>query len=297
MPETAGRGKILKGIAGFYYVQSESGRVYACRARGLFRLENVKPLPGDDVLFEITDEKDGEGAVTEILPRRNTLIRPAVANVDRVLLVFSVLRPDPNFNLIDRLLLTIRRQDVEPALLFNKTDLDDGSLQRELSAIYRDAGLPVLFFSTKTGEGTEEIGRLIEGGTSVLSGPSGVGKSSLLNHFCPHGKMETGEISRKLHKGKNTTRHSELFTVRPGTYLIDTPGYTYLFAEGIEPEELKDFYPEFAAYAPHCRFDNCVHIGETDCAVKRAVEDGRIHPRRYENYVFLFRELKDRKKY
>lgn len=290
------KGKIIKGIAGFYYVHDGIGRTYACKARGIFRNRGVKPLVGDDVEITVLDEAAGEGNIDEILPRANSLIRPAVANVDQAVVVFAVSDPAPNLNLLDRFLVMMARQGIPAAICFNKTDLGGDGPER-LSALYRPAGYPLRFASIRAGTGLEELRALFTGKTTVLAGPSGVGKSSITNWLWPGADMQTGEISGRIRRGKHTTRHSELFFVEKDTYIVDTPGFSSLYIGDLMPEELKDCFPEFAEWEKDCRFSGCVHVGERECGVKTAVGAGRIGQERYENYRLLYQELKDRRRY
>ena len=291
-------GKIIKGIAGFYYVHDRQSRVYECKAKGIFRNRGIKPVVGDDVKFTVLDEESKEGSIDEILPRKNVLIRPASANVDQALVVFAVTQPEPNFNLLDRFLIMMEAQEIPVTICFNKTDLDGEGKQEEFRNIYESAGYQVLLASTRSQSGLDEIHSFLQGKTTILAGPSGVGKSSLTNLLQPEAEMETGSISQKIQRGKHTTRHAELFCVEEDTYLMDTPGFSSMYLEEIEPQELKDYFPEFEAYESECRFlADCVHVGEPVCGVKAALERGEIARSRYDNYVLLYQELKNRKKY
>ena len=290
------RGKIVKGIAGFYYVHDGISRTYACKARGVFRNRGVKPLVGDDVEITVLDEAAGEGNIDAILPRANSLIRPAVANVDQAVVVFAVLDPAPNLNLLDRFLVMMARQNIPAAICFNKTDLG-GEETKRLSALYEPAGYPLRFVSIRAESGLEDLRALFTGKTTVLAGPSGVGKSSITNWLWPEADMQTGEISSRIRRGKHTTRHSELFFVEQDTYIVDTPGFSSLYIGDLMPEELKACFPEFAGWEEDCRFLGCVHIGERECGVKTAVGEGKIGRERYENYRLLYQELKDRRRY
>ncbi len=290
-------GKIIRGIAGFYYVHAEDGRIYECRAKGVFRSRGIKPLVGDDAEISVLKEDPPEGNVEQILPRRNALVRPAVANVDQALVVFAVKDPEPNLNLLDRFLVMLRRLHVDASVVFTKTDLTDEETVDRYRAVYEKAGYPVLPLSTYTGEGLDRIRETLKGRTTVLAGPSGVGKSSLTNLLMPEANMETGTVSEKIRRGRHTTRHSELFCLEQGTYLFDTPGFSSLYAGDMEPEELKDCFPEFAPYEDGCRFPGCVHIGEKICGVKAAVEEGKISRSRYENYRLLYEEQKEKRRY
>ncbi len=290
------RGKIVKGIAGFYYVHDGISRTYACKARGVFRNRGVKPLVGDDVEITVLDEAAGEGNIDAILPRANSLIRPAVANVDQAVVVFAVSDPAPNLNLLDRFLVMMARQNIPAAICFNKTDLV-GEETKRLSALYEPAGYPLRFVSIRAESGLEDLRALFTGKTTVLAGPSGVGKSSITNWLWPEADMQTGEISSRIRRGKHTTRHSELFFVEQDTYIVDTPGFSSLYIGDLMPEELKACFPEFAGWEEDCRFLGCVHIGERECGVKTAVGEGKIGRERYENYRLLYQELKDRRRY
>lgn len=271
--------------------------VYECKAKGIFRQQKMKPLVGDDVEIDIISEEKKTGNVAAILPRKNALIRPAVANVDQALLIFAAASPNPNFNLLDRFLVMMGRQDVPVILCFNKCDLITEEQQQEIAAIYEASGCKILFVSAKKELGLKELQEILEGKTTTVAGPSGVGKSSLINLLAPEACMETGEISKKIERGRHTTRHAELIQLKGDGYIMDTPGFSSLYLPEMEKEELQDCYPEFAAFEPYCRFQGCSHISEPDCGVKEALSEGKIHPVRYENYCQLYGELKDRKKY
>lgn len=291
------QGKIVKGISGFYYVHVVESGIYECKAKGIFRQQKMKPLVGDDVEIDIISEEKKTGNVAAILPRKNALIRPAVANVDQALLIFAAASPNPNFNLLDRFLVMMGRQDVPVILCFNKCDLITEEQKQEIEAIYKASGCKILFVSAKKELGLKELQEILEGKTTTVAGPSGVGKSSLINLLAPEACMETGEISKKIERGRHTTRHAELIQLKGDGYIMDTPGFSSLYLPEMEKEELQDCYPEFAAFEPYCRFQGCSHISEPDCGVKEALSEGKIHPVRYENYCQLYGELKDRKKY
>lgn len=291
------KGKIIKGIAGFYYVHDGRSKIYECKAKGVFRNRNIKPLVGDDVEFMVLDEKEGTGNIDAILPRKNKLIRPAVSNVDQAVVVFAVTEPLPNLNLLDRFLVMMERQEIPVIICFNKIDLSGGKEIEELRAIYGPAGYTLHFISTYEAAGLEKLHELIAGKTTVLAGPSGVGKSSITNFLQPEARMETGVVSEKIKRGKHTTRHSELFFVENGTYMMDTPGFSSMYIEDLEPNELKDYFPEFSEYEEECRFLGCIHVGEKVCGVKTAVADGKIRRSRYDNYLLLYQELKDKRRY
>lgn len=290
-------GKIIKGIAGFYYVNDGENRVYQCRAKGIFRNRKIKPLVGDNVEFSILDEEAGEGNIDEILPRKNALVRPAAANVDQALVLFALTQPAPNLNLLDRFLVMMAMEEIPVVICFNKADLGDGAMEEEYKKIYEGAGYEVHFISARDNLGMDQVRGLLRGRTTVLAGPSGVGKSSLTNRIQPEASMETGGISRKIERGKHTTRHSELFFVEKDTYMMDTPGFSSMYTPDIEASELKEFFPEFAGFEDECRFLGCVHIGERVCGVKEAVKEGKISPSRYENYRLIYEELKQKRRY
>jgi ribosome biogenesis GTPase len=291
------QGKIIKGIAGFYYIHTEDG-VYECKAKGIFRNQGIKPLVGDDVEITVLDKEQGLGNIERILPRKSSLIRPAVANVDQALIVFAAAQPEPNFNLLDRFLIVMEQQQVPVQICFNKTDLVSQEVLSQYAAIYENSGYPVLYASTYEEHGMDALYSILEGKTTTLAGPSGVGKSSILNQLCPTAHMDTGVISRKIARGKHTTRHSELLPIGTHTYLVDTPGFSSIyFFEETQAEDLKYFYQEFVPYEPDCRFGGCNHLGERDCGVKQALEEGKISASRYQNYALFFQELKDQKRY
>ena len=291
------QGKIVKGIAGFYYVHVAGSGVYECKAKGIFRKDGVKPLVGDDVEMEVTHEKDMEGNIMRILPRKNELVRPAVANIDQALVVFAVTKPKPHFNLLDRFLVMMETKEIPAILCFNKADIAGDAEIAGLKAVYENCGYPLIFTSAKKEENIDRLKELLQGKTTAVAGPSGVGKSSLINRLQSGVKMETGSISRKIERGKHTTRHSELIMLGDESYIMDTPGFSSLYAGNMEKEDLKYCFPEFAPYEGKCRFNGCGHIHEPGCAVKQAADEGKIHRIRYEDYVMMYRELQERKRY
>lgn len=295
--ETILKGKIIKGIAGFYYVHGEDGILYECKAKGVFRNKKIKPLVGDNVEITVLDPEKGEGNIDCILPRSNTLIRPAAANVDQAMVVFAICHPEPNLNLLDRFLVMMDRLDIPVSVVFNKIDLAGEEQKQHYRDIYEKAGYEVLFISTVDQSGISDLRERLRGKTTVLAGPSGVGKSSLTNLLHPDAQMETGGISEKIQRGKHTTRHSQLFCTAPETYMMDTPGFSSMYVEDMEAEELKDSFPEFSKYEDGCKFLGCVHVGEKVCGVKEAVEAGQISRSRYENYLLFYQELKDKRRY
>lgn len=290
------QGKIIKGIAGFYYVHISKKGIYECKAKGIFRKENIKPLVGDNVEIEITDQKEFKGNIIEILPRKSELIRPAVANIDQALIIFAMSKPEPNYNLLDRFLLMMKKQGLDCIICFNKRDIATKQERENIQKIYENSGCRVIFASALKKEGIDEIINILDGKTTAVAGPSGVGKSSIVNCLQRQIKMETGAISEKIERGKHTTRHSELITISDNTYIMDTPGFSSLSLFDIEKEELKDYFPEFNAYEDDCRFLTCAHIHEPVCGVKEAIERGDISKVRYDNYVAFYEELKEKEK-
>lgn len=291
------QGKIIKGIAGFYYIYAEDGNVYECKAKGIFRKDNFKPLVGDNVEITVLNEEEKEGSVTSILPRRNSLIRPAVANVDQAFLIFAMENPKPNFLLLDRFLIMMKQQEIPAVICFNKKDVGEKEEMEKLYEIYTGCGYRVVLSSTYEGEGMDEIHEILKGKTTVVAGPSGVGKSSITNCMQGEVQMETGEISKKLKRGKHTTRHSQVIPVEKNTFLVDTPGFSSLYLTDMKEEELRDYFPEFVMYEPQCRFQGCMHIHEPGCVVKKALSEGKISQQRYDNYLALYEELKEKRRY
>lgn len=289
------QGKIIKGIAGFYYVHVVHSGIYECKAKGVFRNKKIKPLVGDNVEIEILDEENRIGNIINIYDRENELIRPAVSNISQALVVFAIANPMPNLNLLDRFLVMMERNGIDTIICFNKIDLVEEEEILKLRDIYVKAGYHVMFTSTKESMGIEEVLRVIDGKTTAFAGPSGVGKSSLLNALIPEANSQTGEISEKIKRGKHTTRHTEIFNVSDDTYLMDTPGFSSLYVNDFEKEEIKDYFREFIEYNDGCRFTGCVHVNEPDCLVKEAVENGEISQSRYDNYILMYEEIKNKK--
>ena len=295
------QGKIIKGIAGFYYVHVVESGVYECKAKGIFRNKKIKPLVGDNVLIDVIDEDNKKGNIRDILERKNELIRPASANIDQAMVIFAVKSPEPNYNLLDRFILMMDYQDVPTVVVFNKTDLVEEKDIEELRKIYEKCGCKVIFISAYDNTGIDILMDTLKDKTTILAGPSGVGKSSLTNIILPDRKEEgeiskTGDVSR-IGRGRHTTRHSEIFNVTGSTYICDTPGFTSLNLPELEKEQVRFYFNEFDEYEGTCRFNGCVHINEPDCAVKMAVEKGVISRRRYTSYVELYEEIKNQKKY
>lgn len=290
------QGKIVKGIAGFYYVNA-GGVIYECKAKGIFRKDHRKPLVGDDVRLEVLDEVKKQGNVVELLPRKSELIRPAVANVDQGMVIFAVASPAPNLNLLDRFLILMDRQKLPCMICFNKVDLDgNGYLDKYVKA-YENSGHPILAVSAREGIGVDRLREWLQGKTTTVAGPSGVGKSSLINLLLGESAMETGTLSAKIDRGKHTTRHSELLRIDQDTFIFDTPGFSSLEVFDVTKEELAGYYAEFDPFEKNCRFGGCSHVTEPVCGVKQAVKEGKISAVRYENYCQLYEEIKARKRY
>ena len=290
------QGKIIKGIAGFYYVHVKCsqapGKIYECKARGIFRKDNRKPLVGDDVELAVIDEKKATGSIEQLLPRKSELIRPAVANVDQALVIFAITKPQPNFNLLDRFLIMMERQDLPCMICFNKMDIDEDGIGERYRGIYESCGYRTLLVSAKEKQHMNLLREFLNGKTTTVAGPSGVGKSSIINCLQAQVQMQTGKISEKIDRGKHTTRHSELIAISDDTYILDTPGFSSLGLFEMTAEDLGKYYPEFISHEKNCKFAGCAHINEPVCGVKEAVAEGKITQIRYENYKLLYEELK-----
>lgn len=284
-------GTIIKGIGGFYYVSSDDG-IHECKARGIFRRKDLTPLTGDRVIFSVTDPVQKKGNIDEIQVRSSLLVRPAVANVDQMIAVIAARSPEPDLLLLDKLLISAKKQNIDSILCINKTDLDHEGNRAFLRTAYSRAGYRVIETSSKENKGFEELDSALAGHISVFAGQSGVGKSTLLNRVMNTMVMKTGELSEKLDRGKHTTRHAELMELARGGYIADTPGFSSYELTGIRFDELQNYYPEFADYISECRFIGCSHINEPDCGVKKAVGEGGIDSGRYERYRELFALLK-----
>ncbi len=289
-------GKIVKGIAGFYYVQAK-GQVYECKAKGVFRKDKKKPLVGDDVKLDVLDAEKKLGNITELLPRHSELVRPAVANVDQALVIFAIVKPRPNFNLLDRFLIMMGQQKLPCIICFNKLDIDEMGDSAVYEKIYQDSGCKILCVSAAKKYNIDVLKEMLRGKTTTVAGPSGAGKSSLVNCLQSDIVMETGDISKKIERGRHTTRHSELIAIEDDTYILDTPGFSSLSLFDMEKEELAAYYPEFADYEKYCKFGGCSHINEPICGIRDAVEEGSISKMRYDNYCQLYAELKEQRKY
>lgn len=283
-------GTILKGIGGFYYVEAADKKIYECKARGVFRKEKIIPLAGDNVTISV--DENNKNSIDRILERKNYFNRPPVANVDNLVIVSSTCDPKPNLLIIDRLTAVAVFKGVKPIIVFTKDDLSSAN---EYTEIYKNAGFATFSVSNETGEGVDEVKRCLENGISVFTGNSGVGKSSLINRIFPGFELETGEISRKLGRGRHTTRHVELYPFGNG-YIADTPGFSSLDFETndlIRKDELADCFPDFAEYLGSCKFSSCAHVNDKGCQIVEAVRDGKIEKTRHESYVTMYNEVKN----
>jgi ribosome biogenesis GTPase / thiamine phosphate phosphatase len=287
-------GQIIKAISGFYFVRTDGSDVLKCRARGVFKFEKKKlsPLVGDIVEFEETGQN--EGIVTSVRPRRNELIRPPIANVDQAVVVCSLRQPRFHQMPVDRFLVHGEREGLELVIVLTKRDLlkDDKEIER-IRAIYQPAGYKVIATSIVTGEGMDQLKAELAGKVSVFAGQSGVGKSSLLNQLLPGMDLLTGQVSKKIGRGRHTTRTVELLPLETNGQVADTPGFSQLTFQGFEPTELGDYFPEIRVRAPECRFRGCLHTGEPGCAVKAALEREEINEDRYRNYMQFLEEIKE----
>jgi len=286
-------GLIIRLIGGFYYVEVNE-EIVECKARGSFRKKGLSPVVGDRV--EISVPQDGYGAIENILPRKNKIVRPAIANIDKLVVVASVCEPAPDLFIIDKIIATTVNKGIEPVIVFSKTDLKSADKYRE---IYKTSGIQTIAFSSKTGEGSSQIKELLKDSIVAFTGNSGVGKSSLINYLFPDFNIETGGISKKLGRGRHTTRSVELYKT-DGGYVADTPGFSTVDIERyelIKKDDLPYCFPEFENYLGKCRFTSCAHVCEKGCAILQAVKDGEINKSRHNSYVEMYNEVKDIKEW
>ena len=284
-------GKIVKGIGGFYYVKTNEG-IIECKARGIFRHKDLKPVVGDDVTIEVSN---GKGVINDIKERKSYLERPTVSNVTQAFVVFAIKNPDLNYDLLNRFLIICEYNNIKAVVCLNKVDLANEEEKKEVQRKINDIGYEVLFINAKKGEGIELLKKKLKNNVTVLCGPSGAGKSTLINTLINRNHMETGVVSEKIGRGKHTTRHSELIEIEEG-YLVDSPGLTSITIDFIEEEELKYCFPEFNEYSNECKFRGCLHYKEPGCALKNALEEGKVNEYRYNFYIRLLEEIKDRRK-
>ena len=290
------------GLSGFYYVKTESGVIYECRAKGTFKNQDITPLVGDNVVFQVTDADERTGFVTEIAYRKNQLIRPAVANVDQAMVVFAVRSPNPNLSILDRFLVLMQKQNIPVIIVFNKKDLAKADDIKNLKDTYKNSGCRLVFISAggDKPKGLMQLKMMLRNKITVMAGPSGVGKSTLINAIAGLKEGEdiatVGSLSAKAGRGKQTTRHNELFDIGNSFHIIDTPGFTSLLVneDDYTREELQEAFPEFLPYKSKCPFKDCKHIKERDCAVREAAEAGKISISRYNSYKAIFQEIKTR---
>ena len=285
-------GRILKGVGGFYYVYTSEG-TFQCRARGLFRKHSLKPLAGDRCRIELTNTEDVEGNVAEILPRKNSLIRPPVANIDQALVIFAMHSPEPAWGLLDRYLIMMERAGIPSVICINKDDLAEGLEALDIKRIYEPAGYRIVFTSAREHTGIDELKDVLYGKVTSVAGPSGAGKSSIINAILGSELMETGDISRKLKRGKQTTRHTELINLWEDTFIFDSPGFSAMELPDMDKSELDVCFPEMRPYKGHCYYADCSHTHEPGCSVREALEDNNIAAERYASYTELFAELPD----
>lgn len=286
-------GIIIKGIGGFYYVKTESG-VYECKARGIFRKDSFAPLPGDRVSISISDNDRKVGNIEEVFPRESQLIRPTVANVNQIAVVIAIKSPQPDFLLLDKLLITVEQKKLSAVVCVNKIDLDKAMEYKNVVVSYEKAGYKVIALSSATETGFDELESVLKGKTTVFAGQSGVGKSTILNKVLKSYVMETGEVSEKIERGRHTTRHAELIELKSGGFVLDTPGFSSFELTELEAGELQKFYPEFMEYYGGCKFTGCMHISEPGCEVKAALEKGILDCGRYARYVEFCNILKEK---
>ncbi|HPV85019.1 MAG TPA: ribosome small subunit-dependent GTPase A [Sedimentibacter sp.] len=289
-------GIITKGVGGNYYVDIGS-KIIECRARGLFRLKNIKPLVGDKVLIRITEEDEDMGYIEEIKERTSEIKRPPVANAQQLVIIFSVKNPEPSFILLDKLLIAAKSNNLNPVICINKSDLANEEEKENILNIFKNTGYKIIFTSKYDEDSLQNLKDILKDRLNVFSGPSGVGKSSLMNAIEPGFYLETGEISDKLKRGRHTTRHAEIFKLSFGGYAVDTPGFSSFELEGIDEYSLKSYYPEIVKYDDGCKFLDCLHYKEPGCVIKEAVNSDLISKVRYNNYIKLLEQIKESKPY
>lgn len=284
-------GVITKGIGGFYSVYTKEETIITCIVKGLLRKDKIIPLIGDHVKLYPPVDKD-YGIIHTILPRRNSFIRPPIANIDQLVIVISPILPHPNYTLIDKLLIQAHKKDVDVLLCVNKIDLVASEIEEKIKKEYINSGCSIIFTSTLNGKGILDLRSWLSGKMTTFAGQSGVGKTSLLNSLVPEYRLKTGEISVKIGGGKHTTRHLELFLFPDGGMIMDTPGFSLLNIDEIEPASLQHLYAEFEPYSNQCRFNGCLHEEEPDCMVRKMVLEECISKERYKRYLVLLRDIK-----
>jgi len=290
-------GIILKGIGGFYYVKEDiSKQIYECKPRGIFRKNSITPLPGDKVGFSVLDENEKLGSMDSILPRSSELVRPAIANIDQIVIVVSAKAPSTDFMLLDKLLITAEMKRLRAIICINKIDLED-DIAKNIKDIYSLIGYDCIEISSIKDIGYESLQDRLKDHMNVFAGQSGVGKSTILNHIMDAWVMPTGSVSIKIERGKHTTRHAEILELKYGGYIADTPGFSSFELADIQYNELENYYPEFRKFSNTCKFTSCSHILEPECPIREAVEHGEIDSNRFKRYIQLYNELKDLPQY
>ncbi|MDK2809892.1 MAG: ribosome biosis GTPase / thiamine phosphate phosphatase [Petroclostridium sp.] len=290
------RGIILKGIGGFYYVKTEKG-IVECKARGKLRKDDVVPMAGDYVEVQLSQHDEAKGSIENIFPRTNSLIRPPVANVEQLIIVVAVCCPDPNLLLLDKFIIAAESKKLDIVICLNKIDLDKNDAYIDIYNAYLNAGYKVICTSTHTCQGIDELRGILKGKVTVFAGASGVGKSSLLNAVDSRFKLQTGEMSKKIERGKHTTRHVELLELEDGSYVVDTPGFSSFDLLDIKAKELDCLFKEFREYVSLCKFRGCSHTSEPGCAIIEAVNQKKICGSRYQNYLQFYNQLKNVKEW
>ena len=290
------KGRIIKGIGGFYYIDTNE-EIYECKARGIFRKKKITPLVGDMVMISVVDEAEKKGVIEDILERDSELLRPPIANVTKAIIVFAIKNPDPNLSLLDRFIILAEKENLELIICINKIDLDEENNFQKILEIYRNTDYKIIPVSKKQNINIELLKEEIKDNIIVFAGPSGVGKSSLLNCIDSKLKLETGKISEKIKRGKHTTRHAELMKLDLGGMVADTPGFSSLSLDDFDELELKEYFVEFEKYSSDCKFyKNCMHENEPACAVKEALSKGEISKERYDSYIQLLTEIRENKR-
>ena len=289
-------GTIIRGIGGFYQVDT-GNEIVECRARGIFRKQNIRPCVGDEVMIERTeDTEEVTGVITSITERKNHFLRPPVANIDQFIVVCALADPDPNYIVLDRFLLAAERESVDIVICFTKKDIAEESVMANVKEIYHNV-YPLIFLDARDHENVKDIIPYLFDKKSALAGPSGAGKSTILNTLRRDSGVKTGTVSEKTGRGRHTTRHVELFRMDFGGMVFDTPGFTSFDIPDIQPEELAELYPDLYRYAGNCRFKGCLHDREPECGVRTAMENGAVHPLRYQSYTEQLELLKNNRKY
>lgn len=289
-------GIITKGIGGFYYIDTNQG-VYECRARGIFRKEKITPLVGDNVKINIIDEENKKGVLEEIEDRDTELVRPPIANVNKAIIVFAIKNPNPNLSLLDRFIVLAERESLDIVIVLTKADLATDEELNKLKSVYETSGYKVIPVSNEAKINIDKVKEELKGNIVVFAGPSGVGKSTLLNNIDSKFQLQTGEVSDKIKRGKHTTRHAELLKLECGGMVADTPGFSSLTLDDIEEDELKEYFIEFDEFSDGCKFGGrCMHENEPICGVKEGVNEGKIAKERYESYLQLLKEKRQSKR-